>query len=253
MGRVIVSPSYGTIFGGNLLVLTGESFGVAQGSVTLEGRDCPIVLWNDTEVRATAPARITSGRRIATTESVVLVVTKADTETVSGTFQYRVSILTQALNDVRDSIARISPVTDPKYNFTITAKQIQNYQRDVADNTGAIYPQCLVFATETDYSGGQDEPYGFYTGKTPCIVSATMPLSEPCNWDEETRALMADLCRAIQLTRLTDAHALSFDITKATPGQETDPELGSLGSVIVEFDIVWKHIATNWNSVTEGE
>lgn len=80
-----------------------------------------------------------------------------------------------------------------------------------------------------------------------------MLLSEPCNWDEETRALMADLCRAIQLTRLTDAHALSFDITKATPGQETDPELGSLGSVVVEFDIVWKHIATNWNSVTEGE
>ena len=36
-------------------------------------------------------------------------------------------MLTQALNDARDSIARISPVTDPKYNFTITASQIQNY------------------------------------------------------------------------------------------------------------------------------
>lgn len=248
-----VSPSYGTIFGGNLLILTGESFGAAQGSVALEGRACTITSWADTEVRATTPQRITNGRRIATAESVALVVTKADTTTLTGSFAYRVSVLTQALNDVRDSIARISPVTDPKYNFTITANQIQNYQRDVGDNTGAYYPQCLVFAMETDYSAGQDEPYGFYTGRTPCVVSATMPLSEPCNWDEETRALMADLCRAIQLTRLTDAHALSFDITKATPGQETDPELGSLGSVVVEFDIVWKHIATNWNSVTEGE
>ena len=248
-----VSPSYGTIFGGNLLILTGESFGVAQGSVTLEGRACIVTSWTDAEVRATTPPRITNGRRIAAAESVALVVTKADTTTLSGSFAYRVSVLTQALNDVRDSIARISPVTDPKYNFTITANQIQNYQRDVADSTGAYYPQCLVFAMETDYSAGQDEPYGFYTGRTPCVASATMPLSEPCNWDEETRALMGDLCRAIQLTRLTDAHALSFDITKATPVQETDPELGSLGSVVVEFDIVWKHIATNWNSVTEGE
>lgn len=248
-----VSPSYGTIFGGNLLILTGESFGAAQGSVAIEGRACTVTSWTDAEVRATTPQRITNGRRIATAESVALVVTKADTTTLSGSFAYRVSVLTQALNDIRDSIARISPVTDPKYSFTITANQIQKYQRDVADSTGAYYPQCLVFAMETDYSAGQDEPYGFYTGRTPCVASATMLLSEPCNWDEETRALMADLCRAIQLTRLTDAHALSFDITKATPGQETDPELGSLGSVVVEFDIVWKHIATNWNSVTEGE
>lgn len=247
-----VSPTYGGIFGGQTLTFTGESFGATAGTVTLEGRACEVKTWTDSQVTAVTPPRMTNGRRIATRDDVQAVVTPAVGGPFSATYTYRVPVLTLALNQIRDSIAAIDPDADPHYNNKVTASQIVNYHRDVEDS-GAAYPQIMVYAADTDYSGTQNEPYGFYTGRTPCIVTATTRLSEAVNWDEETRGLASDICRAIIKVAVKDPNGMSIEIDKVLPGQEDVPEFGSLGTLVVEFTIKWKHIDLNWNSTTEGE
>lgn len=251
---MIVTPAFGGIYGGFPLTLTGEAFGATEGTVTLEGRACDVVSWSDSQVVVTAPPRITNGRRICTEADAAIVATKDGGGTLTGSFRYRVSVLTLVLNQIREKIALIDPATDPVYNFKVTASQIINFHRDVGEETGAEFPHVMVYASEpTDYSAGQNTPCGFYTGRTPCVITATTTLSEPCNWDEETRALGADLCRALQKVAKVDAHGCAITIDRVLPGQETVPEYGSLGSVVVEFTVEWKHIDTNMNSVTEGE
>lgn len=250
---MILSQAFGGIYGGYPLILTGEAFGATQGAVTIEGRACEIVSWSNSTVVVTLPPRITNGRRVCTEADAPVVATKSGGGSFTATFRYRVSILTLALNQIREKIALIDPATDPVYNFKITAAQIINFHRDVGEESGAPFPHVMVYAADTDYSAGQNEPYGFYTGRTPCVITATTSLSEPCNWDEETRALGADLCRALQQVAKVDANGLEIVIDRVSPGQETVPEIGTLGSVVVEFTVAWKHIDTNMNSITEGE
>lgn len=250
---MILSQTFGGIYGGYPLTLTGEAFGAVAGTVTIEGRACAVVSWTDSTVVVTLPPRITNGRRICTDASVSVVATKDGGGSFTASFRYRVSVLTLVLNQIREKIALIDPATDPVYNFKITAPQIINFHRDVGEETGAAFPHVMVYAADTDYSAGQNEPYGFYTGRTPCVITATTTLSEPCNWDEETRALASDMCRALQLVAKADAHGLAITIDRVEQGQETAPEIGTLGSVVVEFTVEWKHIDTNMNSITEGE
>lgn len=250
---MIVAPSFGGIYGGVEITLTGEAFGAVEGSVTLEGRACEVVSWSNSQVVFLAPPRVTNGRRVCTEAVAPIVVTKDGGGTLSGAYTYRVSILTKVLNLIRERIALIDPQTDPVYNYKVTAQQIINFHRDVGEEAGAPFPHVMVYAADTDYSQGQNTPCGFYTGKTPCVATATMTLSEPCNWDEETRAMGADLCRAIQKVAKADPYGLAITIDRVSPGQETVPEYGSLGSVVVEFTVEWKHIDVNMNSITEGE
>lgn len=248
-----LSAVQGTVLGKQSITLTGVDFEATAGTVTLENRPCVVTSWTAGSVVVTTPKRLTNGRIMCTADLVNLVVTLSDNVTVyTAPFQYQVTILDLTLNAIRDKIATISPSLDPNYNYTITAAQILNYQRDIQTDS-SMSPKLLVYAGKTNYDGGQDQPYGFYTGKTRCVVQASVKLSATYNWDIETRLLMADLCRAIQLYRTSDPYAVSIDISDAYAEQETDTEAGSTGIVTVEFDIVWKHIRTNWQSNTAGE
>lgn len=252
--NITISPNNGTVLGGQTINISGEGFGTTPGGVAIESRSCTIISWSDELIKAKAPKRVTNGRIMATSDDVNLVVTLPDgATTATATFSYHVTLLDLALNRVRDFIAAIDPDADSVYNYKITPSQILNYQRDVT-LAGSIYPQVLVYAAPTEYgNGGQDSPYGFYTGTTHCIAQASLKLSQFNNWDTETRALAADLCRAIMLCREHDPYALNYAITRAYPGRATDPESGADGVVTVEFDVTLKHIATNWNTQTEGE
>lgn len=251
--NITISPNNGTVLGGQTVTITGEGFGTTAGTVTLEGRACVIVSWADAEIVIKTPKRLTNSRVTVTSEDVSLVVTLPENaDTGMAAYSYHVTLLDLALNRVRDFIAAIDPSVDPNYNYKITASQILNYQRDVAP-AGSTYPQVLVYAAPTDYGNGQDSPYGFYTGTTHCIAQASVKLSQFSNWDVETRLLAADLCRAIMLCRNSDPYGLNYAITRAYPGRATDPEAGADGIVTVEFDLTLKHIATNWNTRTEGE
>lgn len=250
---MISDVTYGSVLGGQTLVLSGDSYGPTAGTVLLDGRPCSITTWATDSIAVVTPKRLTNGRIIATADVVDIVVTLPDNVTTfTTTFTFQVTVLDLALNAIRNMIATIDPATDPNYSYTIGPSNIINYQQAV-ETVGNVWPKVLVYAGHTNYSSGQDKPIGFYTGKTRCVAQATLQLSKLWNWDIETRLLMADLCRAIQLQRSFDPYALSYDIVDAYAGQATDKEAVALGIVTVEFDIIWRHVRTNWNTVTRGE
>lgn len=251
---VSLSIDHGTPIGGQALSVYGLSASLSGVNVSIEGRNATIVSQTPGVINVFTPPRIDSNGTIidvVSSADVVLTMSDSSVVTLSSAYTYYVTRWDLALQALRTGIANISKASG--YNYDITADQIYNYQIDQSSSSGAAYPQVVVYGGPIRYSEGQDSPYGFYTGIMHAFVQAVIPLSNKPNWDLELRLLQADLFRSVMLVRKSDAIALNYAVTDSYPGKVTDPAAGALGVATVEVDIELKHIATNMNSVTEGE
>lgn len=244
----------GTPLGGQPLTISGLPAGLSATDVLIEAREATITSQLSGSVSLLTPPRTDSDGNVVTIASFVdVAVTMSDASviTLPAVYGYNVTRWDLALQALRTKIATISKASG--YNYDITPSQIYNYQVDQNSSTGASYPQVIVYGGPIQYNEGQDSPYGFYTGTMHTYVQAVIPLSNKPNWDTELRLLQADLFRAVMLTRKSDSIALNYAVTSSYPGKVTDPSNGALGVATIEVDIELKHIATNMNSVTEGE
>lgn len=247
MADLTLNRTSGTPLGGQSITAIGAMGLVALPTVTVEGRAAAVTAWASGSVTFTTPPRMDDGLLVVNDNDIAVLVNG----THAGIYRYNCTRLDLALNAVRAQIAQIS--VDRGDYYTITASQIAHFQTFQTD-TGAEWPQGIVYAMPTDYGpDGQDSPYGFYTGKTHCVAQFAMPLDEQEDWDTRLRWLMADLFRAIMLTREHDSVANSYNVTTMFPGKVQGPKAGALACATVEFDIDLRTRNTNQNSVTTGD
>lgn len=250
MGSCTLSKTKGTPLGGQTVIITGLA-GLdleIEPSVLVDGRAATVTEWTATSATITTPARRNDGALVVGDDDVVLSVNAG---AWTATYHYNSTRLDLALIAVRQQIAQISVERGDYY--TIGPAQIGSFQVFQTDS-GAAWPQGLVYAMPTDYSeDGQDSPHGFYTGKTHCVAQFALPLGEEDDWDTQLRWLQADLFRAIMLTRESDAIANTYNVTTMFPGKVQGPKAGALAVATVEFDIELRTRNTNQNSVTTGD
>lgn len=251
MADLTLSIAHGTPLGGQRVTITG-AFSAEPGVVSIEGRAATVVTWAAGSVVIETPARRDSGGLLVIgSDDVVVVLTPATGPALTGTYHYNSTRLDLMLAYIRGHVAQISK--DRGDYYTITASQVQSVQRDQSSDTGAEWPQALVYAQPTMYGDDRENFSGKYYGTTHCVVQAVMPMDAIQDWDAELRFLCADLFRAVMLARKSDPYGLNIAVTSVFPGRFTDSQDGALGVATVEFDVHLSHIATNMNSDTEGE
>lgn len=190
-----ISPAKGSPFGGQVVTITGSGFG-ASGTVTVDGI-AALTVWSDTSTQATIPPRNHGSGIEFTGGTVAVVVTAEDASTASTTYEYAKTRVELAL----DSMAsRLGACTAQKgYNFTIAPGQVRAMKEDQTVDTGAGFPQVIVY---TD--GGStitDEPYDFAKDTVEVIVQAVMPCDNPQTWRNQAMALLSDIRRAVMRDR----------------------------------------------------
>jgi hypothetical protein len=171
--------------------------------------------------------------------------------TYNGTYTYTSTLAEKALQAVRNRLSQRTKAGGDFY--TIGANQVQSFKIESSIDTGANWPQCLVFQATTDYSGGQDDFYGFFTGKISCTAQAVIPLGELEDWTLELNWLVADLYRSVMLARDDMMNSIANDVRVDSTyiGQVTEPQGGALGVAVVEFTVELKHTHNDMTTNTE--
>ena len=250
MADLTLSIARGTPLGGQAITITG-AFSATPGAVSIDGRAATVVDWSAGSVDILTPARRNDGQLVIGSDDVAVVLTPSSGPALTGTYHYNSTRLDLMLAYIRSQIAQISKNRGDYY--TIGAAQVQSLQRDQSSDTGAEWPQALVYAQPTEYGDEREIFSGKYYGSTHCIAQAVMPLDAIQDWDAELRFLCADILRAVMLAPKSDPYGLDIAVTSVFPGRFTDSNDGALGVATVEFTIKLSHIATNMNSDTEGE
>jgi hypothetical protein len=251
MADLTLSIANGTPLGGQPVTITG-AWSATPGAVTIDGRAATVTSWLANSVDILTPARRTvDNALIVGSDDVAVVLTPSVGAPLVGTYHYNATRLDLMLQYVRGYIGQISTARGDYY--TITPAQITPIQRDQSSDTGADWPQALVYAMPTVYGEDREDFSGRYYGKTHCVAQAVLPLGQIVDWDAELRMLTADIFRAVMLARKSDPYGLNIAVTSTFPGRFTDEKEGAFGVATVEFDLELSHIATNMNTNTQGE
>lgn len=242
-----ISPAKGTPMGGQTITATG-TWTATNGNVTVGGIAVPATFTAGSVTFATPPHRDADGKLVAGGGSVAVVVSPTAQAVHTGSYEYTAPLIERALNAVRLRVAQRSKANGDF--FDIGPAQVQSFKTDQAADTGAEWPQVIVFQSPTTY-GQQDDPYGFFTGTTACVVQAAMPLDPMDDWTIELGWLVADLYRSVMLARNDMSMANDVRVDSVYSDRVTDPQAGALGVAVVEFTIELKHVHNDMTTNTE--
>lgn len=246
-----ITPSKGTPIGGQVVTATG-AWTATTGTVTVDGRTASVASFAAGSVTFTVPGhRDGSGNLVSGGGTVAVVVSPTAQGTYTGTYTYTATLAEKAFDAVRSRVAQRTKAGGDFYD--IGAHQVQSFKKDQTADTGAAWPQVIVFQATTDYSGGQDDTYGFFTGRIQGTAQAAIPLGEMEDWNLELNWLVADLFRSVMLARLDMQNSIANDVRVDSTyiGQVTDPQAGAIGVAVVEFTVELKHVHNDMTTNTE--
>lgn len=227
-----ITPAKGSPFGGQVITITGTGFGTS-GSVTVEGRAATIGTWSATSVTATVPPRNSGDGVILGGGTVSVVLTAQDASTASTSYEYAATQIERAIQSMA---ARIGQCTVQNgYNHTIALAQVKAMKEDQTADTGAGWPQVVLFVDSVETI--TDEPFDHTKDTVNIIVQGVKPCDNPLTWNIEAMALMSDLRRAIMRDRSNSGTCNTTTVLAAEIGKSTDYAAGSLSAVSMTVQI----------------
>lgn len=242
-----IAPARGTPYGGQSITITGSGFGSAQGSVTIEGRPCPIVSWSATSVVFTTPRRMTGDAMVWGGGVVPLVLTTSGAEQGAGSYEYTATITERAFKQLRDSLASLR-VQDGAF-FAWSPPQVRPIKLDqLTMDNGAAFPQAIVYEIDGQPLPDQS-PHGFLVSRHNGIMQAVMPLATMDDFDFQLDQLLADLYMGLMLNSSQGGVVISSDITGFDKGRIAGPSDSSMGVASLTFTL---EIQTAYNDFTKN-
>lgn len=248
-----LEPIKGTPRGGQVVTITGTDFGATQGTVTVGGASAVVSSWSDASVTFSTPShRNAAGRMLANGSTVVsVVVTPTSGPAQTADYTYKGTLLDRALYHVRARLGAVR-IAEGAF-FDIHPAQVETVKKDGSIDTGAAYPQVLLFQESGSYPE-QEAPaettYGHYRGPVRCRCDAEFPIKDYGTWQQEATWLVADLFRAIQRANndIGDGSAEAIVCGEWEIGQIAyEGQAGPHAGVRLQFTIHVNHI---WNDMT---
>lgn len=246
-----MSPAIGSPRGGQVVTLTGASFGATAGTVTVDGNSATVTAWTASSITCTIPARYNASGVLQLGKATVsVVVTPSTGPALTGEYRYNGTLLEETLQRIRTRLGQVR-IQDGAF-FDIYPDQIDRARTDIALDTGSSYPQVEVFADGVQYGPDRADTYQHYHGPARAIVQACFPATSPATWTAEADLLIADLFRAVRRTQADiGGVANSIDVTGAEIGQLVSESGGALTAVTLTLDIELEHIDNDMTTATD--
>jgi hypothetical protein len=226
-----ITPAKGSAFGGQVVTITGTGFGTS-GTVTVDGIPVSVV-WSATSIQAIIPPRNHGNGIEFTGGAVAVVVTAQDASTATTSYEYAKTRVEMALDSMASRLAECT--AQKGYNFTIGAAQVRAMEEDQTVDTGAGFPQVIVY---TD--GGAtitDEPFDFTKDAVEVIVQAVMPCDNPQTWRNQAMALLSDIRRAVMRDRSNGGTCNTTTTRDFEIAKITDNAGGAIAGASMRFEI----------------
>lgn len=239
-----ISPAKGSAFGGQVATITGSGFGTS-GTVTVDGITASTV-WSATSLQVTIPARNHGAGIVFSGGSVDVVVTAQDASTATTSYEYAKTRVEMAVDSMASRLGACT--TQAGYNFTIAPGQVRAMKEDQTVDTGAGFPQVVVYT-----EGGStitDEPYDFTKDTVEVIVQAVMPCDNPQTWRNQAMALLSDIRRAVMRERSNGGTCNTTTTRDFEIAKIADNAGGAIAGASMTFEIEVPSIVNDMTSST---
>lgn len=239
-----ISPAKGSAFGGQVATITGSGFGTS-GTVTVDGIAASAV-WSATSVQVTIPPRNHGAGIDFSGGAVNVVLTAQDASTATISYEYAKTRVEVAIDAMASRLA--SCTVQAGYNFNIGAAQVRAMKEDQSVDTGAGFPQVVVY---TD--GGStitDEPYDFTKDTVEVIVQAVMPCDNPQTWRNQAMALLSDIRRAVMRERSNGGTCNTTTTKDFEIAKIADNAGGAIAGASMTFEIEVPSVVNDMTSST---
>lgn len=242
-----ISPARGSLYGGQVVTITGTGFGATAGTVTLEGRACTITAWSATSITVTTPRRMNGDALVFGGGTVSLVVTGSDATSDSASYEYAATLSERAFQSVRNSLGALSLQGGSFFEWS--PSQVRPIKMDqLTQDNGAEYPQAIVYETDA-IPMPDDSPHGFLVSEHRGVMQAVYPMARLEDVDYQLDQLIADLYAGLMADTSQGGVVISTDYTGSDKGRIDNAADGSLAVASITFKMT---IQTAYNDFTRN-